>query len=294
MSGLVKLNWDNFSRTITSSLKTFAAEEILQDVTLVSDDLVEVGAHRLLLCSASPVLKEILLRSGGETRPLLFLRGIKHKTLRAILQFLYEGWTEVPQDEVNDVVNVAVDLEIKNFFNENTAEDETAGEQQDENVNKQKKKKRGQKIKQDKTKTNNFEQKTESVGCENHYDFKQEVKEEVKRNIICKKCGHLSRSVPAAKYHNNTKHRKLTYECEICHKDFKDKSTRNKHRASLHEGLRYPCSECDYQATQRGSLKEHLLAIHRGIRHPCQHCGQQFYSAGTLKKHINTKHVASE
>ena len=114
MSGLVKLNWDNFSRTITSSLKTFAAEEILQDVTLVSDDLVEVGAHRLLLCSASPVLKEILLRSGGETRPLLFLRGIKHKTLKAILQFLYEGWTSVPQEEVNDVVDVAVDLEIKN------------------------------------------------------------------------------------------------------------------------------------------------------------------------------------
>ena len=181
MSGLVKLNWDNFTETITSSLKTFAEEEKLQDVTLVSDDLIEVGAHKLVLCSASPVLREILLRSGGETRPLLFLRGIKHKTLKAILQFLYEGWTSVPQEEVNDVVNVAVDLEIKNFFNEDTKWDETVGEHETENDKKQTKKKRGPKVKQEKSKTKNVEQKTESVATVSK--MKQEVMGEVKRNI---------------------------------------------------------------------------------------------------------------
>lgn len=292
MSGLVKLNWDNFTETITSSLKTFAEEELLQDVTLLSDDLQEVGAHRLVLCSASPVLREILLRSGGEARPLLFLRGIKHKTLRAILQFLYEGWTSVPQEEVNDVVNVAVDLEIKNFFNEETAVDETLGDH--ENVNKQKKKTRKPKKKQEKTKPIKIEQKTKSVVLENQYELKLEVKEELKRNIICKKCGHISGSIGAAKYHNKSRHRKIINECEICYKRYSDRSGRNKHRTSVHEGLRYPCPECSYQATQRGSLKEHLQAIHWGIRHQCQQCDQKCYSAGMLKKHIKTKHVESK
>ena len=294
MSGLVKLNWDNFSETITASLKTFASEEMLQDVTLVSDDLVEVGAHKLVLCSASPVFREILLKSEGQTRPLLFLRGIKHKTLKAILQFMYEGWTSVPQEEVNDVVNVAVDLEIKNFFNEDTAVGEAVGDHENENVNKQKKKKRGPKKKQEKTKTIKVEQKTESVVLENQHEFKLDAKEEIKRNIICEKCGHISDSIGAAKYHNKSRHRKIIYECEICHKRYSDRSSRNKHRTSVHEGLRYPCPECSYQATQRGSLKEHLQAIHWGIRHQCQQCDQKCYSAGMLKKHIKTKHVGSK
>ena len=267
---IVSVNWDSFAGNLTSSLKTFSEEDILTDVTLVSSELVQVQAHKLVLCSASPVLREIILTS-GETRPLIYLRGVQQKTLKALLQFLYEGKTSVPKEELNRLVEVAVDFEIKDFFNK---EDRV---EKKENVNKKKRKKMGAQKK-------NTEKKTSLPDL-------PEVKQEKTSSIAinCDHCEHISTSVGGAKYHR-VKHRNVLFKCELCDKNFSDKSSVNKHQASVHGGVRYPCSECPYQATQRGSLKEHFLALHRGVRHECDLCQLECYSPGLLKRHISKKH----
>ena len=269
----VSISWDSFAGNLTSSLKTFSEENILSDVTLVSSDLVRSPAHKLVLCSASPVLREIILTS-GEKRPLIYLRGVQHNTLQALLQFMYEGKTSIPKAELNDLVEVAVDFEIKDFFGKGEID------QKNENGNQKKQKERRKENKIDKnTETKVF---LPFAPCE--------IKQEKKSFIKCNLCEHISASVGGAKYHKRVKHRNVSYKCDFCDKNFSDKSSLNKHLASIHEGRRYPCRECSYEATQRGSLKEHILAIHKGVRHECSACGLECYSVGQLKKHIRQKH----
>ena len=292
----VNLKWDSFTRIFTSSLKVFSEENILTDVTLVSDDLVEVSAHRLVLSSASPVLREIILRS-GEGRPTLYLRGVKHKTLKSLLQFIYEGKTSLPEDEVKDVVDIAVDFEIKDFFNEHfEQEKETIIENGKVNEkSKEKKIKKKDKQKKTKNKTKTEEKTLEQIPMVSVHlnEFKKESLDETQTSIPCLQCDHHSRSVAGAKYHRRVKHSNTLYNCKYCQKTCSDRSSLNKHEASMHEGVRYPCSDCKYEATQRGSLRIHVLAMHQGIRHKCNLCEVKCYSAGLLKKHINRCHVRS-
>ena len=264
--GEVNLSWDSFVQNITDSLKTFSEENLLTDVTLVSSDLTEVAAHKLVLCSASPVLREIIVRS-GQTRPLLYLRGVKHNTLKSLLQFLYEGKTSLAKEDLNDLVEVAVDLEIKDFFKENTRKEKSEEKAvENKNIKQNKGRKKGR-VRKNKTKPK-IEEPT----------------------VNCNKCDHISNSVSAAKYHMRVKHSNILHQCQYCHKTFSDRSTLVKHQAALHEGVRYPCTQCHYKATQKGSLREHILAIHKGIRHQCPFCHQTCYSAGILKKHISRIH----
>ena len=280
--GEVNLSWDSFVQNITDSLKTFSEENLLTDVTLVSSDLTEVAAHKLVLCSASPVLREIIVRS-GKTRPLLYLRGVKHNTLKSLLQFVYEGKTSLAKEDLNDLVEVAVDLEIKDFFKGDTQE-EKSEERVVENKNiKQNKGRKKGRVRKNKTKQKIEEPTTEIYP-------KQEDTGDSLNRINCNKCDHISNSVSAAKYHMRVKHSNILHQCEYCHKTFSDRSTLVKHQAALHEGVRYPCTQCHYKATQKGSLREHILAIHKGIRHQCPFCHQTCYSAGILKKHISRIH----
>ena len=94
-----KIEWNSFSDYLSESNKTLYDEKEFTDVTLVSDDLTEVEAHKTVLSNASPVLKK-LLKIKSMNHPVLFLRGVKGKTLEAIVQFIYLGETTIQQDRI--------------------------------------------------------------------------------------------------------------------------------------------------------------------------------------------------
>ena len=68
-----KLSFKDFTADITRKFQDLAKEGSFTDVTLVSDDLQEIAAHRLVLSSSSPVLCK-LLQNRSHTHPLLLLR----------------------------------------------------------------------------------------------------------------------------------------------------------------------------------------------------------------------------
>ena len=71
--------------------------ELFTDLTLVTEDLREARAHRLVVSSGSKVLQKILASKTLERDPVIFLSGILHDDLTFILQFLYYGDVTVPQ-----------------------------------------------------------------------------------------------------------------------------------------------------------------------------------------------------
>ena len=114
------LKWKTYSDHLVGVFKDLGEEGHFADVTLVSDDLIQIPGHKVVLSACSPVLKTLLVNNPN-SHPLLYLRGIKHSVIQALLKFMYNGEIEIFEGEINEFVSVANDLrvnEIVEFFKE--------------------------------------------------------------------------------------------------------------------------------------------------------------------------------
>ena len=81
---------DSYQEHLKSMLQEIMISTEYTDVTLVSDDLHSVRAHKVILSAVSPVLKSIL-NNIKETNSAIYLRGIMNQDLQSILEYIYLG-----------------------------------------------------------------------------------------------------------------------------------------------------------------------------------------------------------
>ena len=106
------LRWNDFEHNINSSLKELRDEKDFFDVTLACEGDDQIQAHKLILSACSPFFKH-LLRRHSHQHPLLYLRGIKHKELQNIINFMYYGEVNVAQADLNSFLSVSEELQVK-------------------------------------------------------------------------------------------------------------------------------------------------------------------------------------
>ena len=68
------------------------------DVTLATADYQQIRAHKVILSSCSSFFRNILLNNPHQN-PLLYLKGIKHKELVLVTQFIYLHLHFWPQEK---------------------------------------------------------------------------------------------------------------------------------------------------------------------------------------------------
>ena len=108
------LNWNDFSKNVTTFFKELRGDQELSDVTLVSSDGEEIEAHKVILASGSGFFQNLFLQSVKRTtHPLLYMRGLKTTELNLIVDFLYQGEVSVPQDQLEDFLALATELQLK-------------------------------------------------------------------------------------------------------------------------------------------------------------------------------------
>merc|ERR1712126_77275 len=107
----VVLTSDTHTTQFVNTFTDLFNKSFLTDVTLVGDDRSRIEAHRLVLCAGSTLLKEFLV-DNSHPHPLIYLKGIKQHHLDSIVQFLYNGETTISQDNLNEFLKVAKELEI--------------------------------------------------------------------------------------------------------------------------------------------------------------------------------------
>ena len=108
------LNWNDFSKNVTTFFKELRGDQELSDVTLVSSDGEEIEAHKVILASGSGFFQNLFLQSVKRTtHPLLYMRGLKTTELNLIVDFLYQGEVNVPQDQLEDFLALATELQLK-------------------------------------------------------------------------------------------------------------------------------------------------------------------------------------
>ena len=262
--------WEFFMSNLTSSLSEHHSENILSDVTLVSDDEIPFQAHKFVLSAFSPVLKDILLNN-PHPNPLIFLRGIKQEELSSILQFIYMGETTVNKRDGDRIARAAEDLQIKIL--EDKIKKEYSSQPTEDHEHHVKK-----------------EEQIEAENLEICDYIPGNEQESAKQSFICKECDASYKSKRGLLYHKNTQHEGFMYSCQKCEYKATTQSRLRKHQESIHEGLYYACDRCDKNFTQLANLQIHIKSIHEGVRYSCNKCDTQFSQQANLTTHKKSVH----
>ena len=113
----LRLKWGDFQKNLSTTIGFLRNNEDFADVTLVCEGGEEVKAHRVILAASSQVFQKLLI-SSKHAHPLIYMRGIKSDDLLAMLDFIYFGETNVDQDNLEEFLTIAKELNIKGLHAE--------------------------------------------------------------------------------------------------------------------------------------------------------------------------------
>ena len=83
-----------------------------QDVTLASNDLKQISAHRVVLSAGSGYFNN-LLSQNSHSHPLLCLDGINFSELNNVLDFMYTGELQINQEDLDRFLQIAQRLQLQ-------------------------------------------------------------------------------------------------------------------------------------------------------------------------------------
>ena len=87
-----KVTWDTHPDHVKNMLHEMMTSDYLTDVTLVCDDDIQIKAHKIVLSACSNVFKKIINSLPlNDRNAVIYLRGIQHKEMESILEFMYLG-----------------------------------------------------------------------------------------------------------------------------------------------------------------------------------------------------------
>ena len=299
------LNWKSYESQITTTFQDLFNENDFSDVTFVCDDQTKLPAHKIVLSTCSPVLRQILL-DNPEDISLIYLSCVKHSEMQSILQFMYLGQVTISQDRMKECMDIAKVLQIDGISQEGGDEMKI-----DKNL-----KEMSNNIKNctlvDKTKyvsstsdeLMSFDTQKYKASCSSAVensgqlhnskkfgkDFASRVDNDLFKNkdgsviYYCNMCDYKAKGQRSFKRHQESDHEGVRYSCNQCEYQAKRKNTLKTHQMSKHEGIGYSCDQCKYQATTRSSLKLHKGYKHEGIIYSCNKCMYQASTQGNLKK----------
>ena len=214
------LHWHTYSDHLRDILKKMSSDDSFADVTLVTDDRKQIKAHRNILSSCSFVFKEILQINSDNSHPVIYLRGIQHSEMESILQFIYLGEAKFYEERMNEFLNVAKNLDIRELAKGIEDGDETSAVNEDntgidsEDV--------GEQSKQD---------IDGAAGAQNGAVTKGYKYE-------CQQCNKAFTKTSNLTRHIQSIHEGVKYGCNQCDHQFTTQSNLTQHIQSVHEGVK--------------------------------------------------------
>ena len=241
------LKWNNFESNITEKIHSLRGVDDFYDVTLVGDDLKQVTAHRLVLSASSEYFKKILQNNKGFNHPILCLQGLIHSDINNIMDFIYNGQLELPQDEVKRYLHLAKRLElfgihepIETDLNKETS-DELLSEGSDEH--------------------------SKEVEGDAEHDNSETIAEDTDVNKEFKKephsSGELNEDNPKTVNESFSKNTDGSFSCNVCPRTTQMRHHMKEHIETHISGLSYQCKNCDKIFRTNGSLRQHRYRSHR-------------------------------
>ena len=263
------LKWNDFVENVTSSFAQLHNDKDFSDVTLACGDGSQIKAHRIILASGSLLFKALFEQNLME-KSVIFMRGVKSDQLASIVDFLYKGEISIHQDNLDQFLALAEDLQLKGLT-------QTA----DQVVEPKEIKRAG--FKTHKQGEPSSVHKSQNVWRKNpqmlnkedeniHLDFQQDLQLGGILSVI--QDFQTSKTKSGVTFQDGFD----ALELEI-----------GKLMEKL-EGNRWKCISCG-KVDQKINIKKHIEGHHiEREDHYCNFCGKLFRSRNALQKHVSINH----
>ena len=121
-TGHLLLQQNGFQSNFVGSFQDLRTAGEFLDVTLACDDET-IEAHKVVISACSPFFRHVLAKA-KQAHPFIYLKGILHQDLLALLDYMYNGETKVPAEDVNRFIEAAQELKIKGLVPDEVNEPE--------------------------------------------------------------------------------------------------------------------------------------------------------------------------
>ena len=311
----LSVSWNDFPNVATSLFNELSTDTAFTDVTLVSEDLQQVRAHRVILATSSTLFGSILATL-TRPDPLLYLKGVQHRQLEALLTFIYQGKAEVEEDHLEEFMEAATQLGIKGLV-KGGGGDQEEGKEADKL-----KKKQVSKTKEPEINSCNDEQdskeslinlrigevervlRTETQSKDTEKEFHQKKIKKVKKKKSTKNEELSCESIVERPSLEDSKAALRSALESVANKtdgkQVDDDLTRSEENlidlvafeeAQKDDSGQYSCNQCDFKSKNLFGLKRHFIS-HERVKFTCMWdgCDQKYTRTDNMKKHMKTCH----
>ena len=213
MYNIVADQYETHSKQILSDL--FNSNDFT-DVTFICDDQMQLSAHKSVISSCSSVMKTII-SNNPHPNPLIYLKGINHSDLQALLQYIYLGETNIQEERLTEFLNLAKEflvIGLTDSANSFKIKGVSRKPPSDDAVSTQKVQKKNVK---------NIPVETLSEDNENSEE------------INCNECERTFTSKYRLNHHSKYIHKKDFRYCQVCNYKSNGEESLQKHMKSTHE-----------------------------------------------------------
>ena len=223
------LKWNDFQTTVSQSFGLFRREEDFFDVTLVSDDEVQISAHKLVLSACSTFFRSILTKN-VHSNPLLYLSGVSSTNIGFILDYVYHGEVQIHQEQLDSFLDAAQMLRISGLTSDKNNQDEFESKPEQEQIL-----------------INKYEDKEMELPIHSDDKMRRAVVHNAYKNVVA--TTHTLNT--SDKSEINSKINELLettdglFVCKACGKSSRDRRNIGRHVETHIEGLSFPCQRCD-------------------------------------------------
>jgi len=132
------LRWNDYHSSLTKCFRDLRDNDEMLDVTIISDGRT-FKAHKLVLSACSPMFKGMLKKARGQQlpflQPIVFLHGVRHEDIEAILDFMYNGEVSVNQADLRSFLTVAEDLRVRGLTQMDLEHNKKTDSNNQDNIN---------------------------------------------------------------------------------------------------------------------------------------------------------------
>jgi len=301
----VSLTREDFPSSVSISWQKLLKEEKFSDDTLVCEDSQQIKAHKVILSSSSVFFNNILTENHHE-HPLIYMKGVKHKRLKHLIEFIYSGETCIDESEVSSFVELGKDLKVEGLDDEHAEENpeietilpmtpkvEPCLEEKEDDI-----------VAHD---FPNSHERTVAVQEEEQHEMSHEEdvplfseKENISEvgndnkeikdliDLYKKKENDVSLLASDKCIVPDEQGRKRIREIMVMHKKIQSEV-----KSELEENPKkqaFSCKKCDYSSENHVSLRKHILSKHEEVRYQCDKCEKNYSDSSALLRHRKTVH----
>jgi hypothetical protein len=242
------------------TLQQVWADRDFTDVTLVTADNRQLEAHKVILSSCSSLFRNILLRN-PHPNPVLYLHNITEQGLAEVLEFAYLGRVQLPEEKLEDFLNMGRILGLTGLAKELFHVQPTQYNQNE------------RKFEQEDIAKNNEnaikKEPTVNFAAVSPVAEKKHKREDTE-SMLCDICPFIASSKSKLKSHR--------YKCK--------RKQENMYLGEIFDD-ELPCEWCEFHVENVLQMKEHRITFHGG-RYKCKECKTKSF----LQKELLYSHIA--